>query len=158
MIKALTLTLTALVFSLVTSCNDTKKDPEKEEVTKAESITETSQENSNTIAFTDTKWQLVSLNGTDIANSKAFISFATQDNRVFGNAGCNNFTGTYKLKEDTFFKLSPLAITKKMCADMSIEKSFLNALETADNYVLNDNKLIIRKAKTAPLAVFIAVE
>ncbi|RSK39669.1 META domain-containing protein [Mangrovimonas spongiae] len=156
--KALTLTLTALVFSLVTSCNDTKKNTEKEEVTKTENITETSQEDSNTIAFTDTKWQLISLNGTDIANSNAFISFATQDNRVFGNAGCNNFTGTYKLKENTYFELSPLAVTKKMCVDMSIEESFLNALETADNYILNDNKLIIQKTKTAPLAVFIAVE
>lgn len=108
----------------------------------------------NTVGLTNTKWKLVKLMGKDINESDAFISFESKNNTVFGNAGCNNFTGTYTLKEETHFELSPLATTRKMCTNMDVETLFLEILNNVDNYVINDNKLMFHKAKTAPLAVF----
>lgn len=156
--KTLTVTLTALAFILITSCNDTKKNTENQNTANTEEIKDIVDKTSNSLEFTDVKWKLVNIMGKDVANSEAFISFATEDNRVFGNAGCNNFTGTYKLKEGMYFELSPIAATKKMCADMSVETPFLKILEKADNYSINQNKLTLQKGKTAPLAVFEAVE
>lgn len=114
--------------------------------------------NDNEIAFTDTKWKLVKLMGKDITNSEAFISFATEENRVFGHAGCNTFNGTYTIENNTQLKLSKIATTMKACPDMTVEDQFKEVLNKADNFSLNGNTMTLNKAKMAPLAVFEAVE
>jgi heat shock protein HslJ len=119
----------------------------KQIVTKNENIT-----------FTDTKWKLVKLMGKDITNSEAFISFATEENRVFGNAGCNTFSGTYNIENELQLKLSKIATTMMACPDMTVEDQFMKVLNTADNFSLNGNTMSLNKAKMAPLAVFEAVE
>ncbi|MFV0572202.1 MAG: copper resistance protein NlpE N-terminal domain-containing protein [Xanthomarina gelatinilytica] len=114
--------------------------------------------NDNEIAFTGTKWKLVKLMGKDITNSTAFISFATEENRVFGHAGCNTFNGTYTIENNTQLKLSKIATTMKACPDMTLEDQFKEVLNKADNFSLNGNTMTLNKAKMAPLAVFEAVE
>ncbi|WP_339634263.1 copper resistance protein NlpE N-terminal domain-containing protein [Bizionia echini] len=110
------------------------------------------------ITFTDTKWKLVKLMGQEITDTKAFISFSTEDNRVFGNASCNNFNGTFEIENELQIKLSKMATTMMACPDMSIEKQFLEVLEKVDNVSLNGKTMTLNKAKMAPLAVFEAVE
>ncbi|GGG35200.1 copper resistance protein NlpE N-terminal domain-containing protein [Bizionia arctica] len=110
------------------------------------------------IVFTDTKWILVKLKGKDISESEAFISFATEENRVFGHAGCNTFSGTYKIKNNTQLELSKIATTMMACPDMTIEDQFMDVLNTADNFSLNGNTMTLNKAKMAPLAVFETAE
>lgn len=110
------------------------------------------------ITFTDTKWKLVRLMGKDISDSKEFISFATEENRVFGNSGCNTFNGTYTLKNGSQISLSKVATTMMACPDMDIEKQFLEVINTTDNFSLNKNIMTLNKGKMAPLAVFEAVE
>lgn len=110
------------------------------------------------IAFTDTKWKLVKLMGKDISDSKAFISFATQENNVFGNSGCNTFNGTYTMENGSQLSLSKVATTMMACPDMDVEKQFLDVINTTDNFSLNGNTMTLNKAKMAPLAVFEAVE
>lgn len=156
--KILTLNLAIATLLLCTSCNNTPKNTTQEisaETAQTTALTETPHEG---ITFTDTKWTLVRIMDKDVADSNAFISFATDENRVFGNAGCNNFSGTYELRDGNQFSLSPLAATKKMCVDMSIEDQFLTLLGKVDNYTIKGNQLTLQKAKTAPLAVFNAVE
>ena len=140
--KTQALIIATLILAITTSCNQNQK-------------AKTVQKNAD---FTDVKWKLTSLLDKPINNSDAFISFATEDNKVFGNAGCNNFIGTYTLKKGMHFELSPLATTKKMCEDMSIEAQFLEVLEKADNYSINGNTLHLQKDQTAPLAVFELME
>ncbi|MCX7551507.1 copper resistance protein NlpE N-terminal domain-containing protein [Xanthomarina sp. F2636L] len=112
----------------------------------------------NTSEFTDTKWKLVKLMGKDITDSEAFISFATDENRVFGDAGCNTFTGSFKIENGSQLELSNVATTMKACPDMTVESQFMEVLNTADNFSLNGNTMTLNKAKMAPLAVFEAEE
>ena len=114
--------------------------------------------NNDSYTFTDVKWKLVKLMGKDISNSDAFISFATDGNRVFGDAGCNTFTGVFKVEHGSQLELSNIAVTLKACPDMTIENPFMKVLNTADNYSLNGNQMTLNKAKMAPLAVFEVIE
>lgn len=110
------------------------------------------------IAFTDTKWKLVTLFGKDIHDSKAFISFATEDNRFFGNNSCNNFNGSFEVKNGSQLKLSEAATTMMACPDMTTESQFMEVLNTADNFSLSGKRMTLNKARMAPLAVFEAEE
>ncbi|MDX1277493.1 copper resistance protein NlpE N-terminal domain-containing protein [Oceanihabitans sediminis] len=114
----------------------------------------------STYEFTDTKWRLVKLMGKDISDSEVFISFATDENKVFGFSGCNNFNGSFEVAHGSQLKLSEVATTLKSCeeANMDLEKEFMEMLNTADNFSLHGNTMTLNKAKMAPLATFEAVE
>jgi heat shock protein HslJ len=62
---------------------------------------------------------------------KQTVTF-TSDGKVFGNAGCNDFSGTYKVRS-WFITISPLATTLRACdaAVMDAEAAFLGKLQTA---------------------------
>lgn len=110
------------------------------------------------IAFTDTKWKLVKLMGKEINDSEAFISFSTEENKVFGHAGCNTFSGEYSVENGSQISLDKVAVTMMACPDMTVENQFMEALNTTDNFSLQGNTMTLNKAKMAPLAVFEAVE
>ncbi|ALJ05482.1 hypothetical protein APS56_10290 [Pseudalgibacter alginicilyticus] len=112
----------------------------------------------NSIAFTNTKWKLVKIMGQEVDNEKAFILFATEENHVFGNNSCNNFTGSFELKEGNRIVLSKLASTMMACPNMEIENQFMSILKKVDNFSLSGNQMTLNKARMAPLAVFVAVE
>ena len=62
---------------------------------------------------------------------KQIVTF-DKDGTVSGNAGCNSFSGTYKV-HSWFIKISPLATTLKLCDDakMQAEQKFLGKLQSA---------------------------
>ncbi|MCM5663730.1 copper resistance protein NlpE N-terminal domain-containing protein [Galbibacter mesophilus] len=109
--------------------------------------------------LTDKKWKLVTLMGKPISEieetaTEPFIEFSSEENRVGGNAGCNNFSGSYTLKEGNRFETSPLATTMKACMKMQVEGQLMKVLEKVDTYTIKDGKLSLTKGKMAPLAVF----
>ncbi|TYB78544.1 copper resistance protein NlpE N-terminal domain-containing protein [Bizionia myxarmorum] len=110
------------------------------------------------VKFTDTKWKLVTLMGKDIKDSEAFVSFATEENKVFGHAGCNTFNGTYKVENGSQLSLDKVSVTMMACPDMTVEDQLMDVLNTTDNFSLNGKNMTLNKAKMAPLAVFEAVE
>lgn len=110
------------------------------------------------ITFTNTKWKLVKILGKEINDSKAFISFATENNRVFGNNSCNSFSGSFEVKNGNQITLSQVATTMMACVDMTVETQFMDVLKNADNYSLNGKTMTLNKARMAPLAVFEAVD
>lgn len=66
-------------------------------------------------------------------DSAARPTIRFEDGRITGNAGCNSFSGSYKL-DGKAFRIEPnLAVTMKMCApDVSkSETEFLTMLSTA---------------------------
>ncbi|WP_452219146.1 META domain-containing protein [Lacinutrix undariae] len=72
--------------------------------------------------------------------------FSSENNTVYGNNSCNNFSGSYTL--DSFkIELAKVATTLKACPDMATEKQLMAVLEKVDNYSLKGNKM-------APLAIF----
>ncbi|MDR0834143.1 MAG: META domain-containing protein [Candidatus Symbiothrix sp.] len=111
--------------------------------------------------ITSKHWQLVELNGQPVtyaanATDKAFIKFNT-DGTVSGNAGCNQFNGSYALKEGNRIHFEQMATTMKMCLNMDTETKLLKALEIADNYNVTASTLILNRARMAPLAKFEAL-
>jgi heat shock protein HslJ len=51
-------------------------------------------------------------------------------------------------------KFSKMAATMMACPDMEVEREFLQVLETADNYNLIGDTLVLNRARMAPLARF----
>ncbi|MCG2460156.1 copper resistance protein NlpE N-terminal domain-containing protein [Flavobacteriaceae bacterium F89] len=106
------------------------------------------------IKITGTRWKLTELRGQKVNHSSAFIVFSTENNRVYGNSGCNNFSGSFELKKGNQIGLSQLASTRMACPDMDSEQAFLSAMGMVDNYSISGGTLLMNKARMAPLARF----
>ncbi|RPD93294.1 META domain-containing protein [Aureibaculum marinum] len=110
--------------------------------------------------LTDRHWNLIELNGKKIEyNKKAgnqpyIILRPDEENKVYGNAGCNRFFGSFELKEGNGITFSQMGATKMYCSSMEIEDQFLKVLNTADNYSINGDTMTLNKARMAPLAKF----
>jgi len=100
------------------------------------------------------RWRLVELNGKPVNKKDAFITFDANSNKVSGNFGCNNFTGTFNLRTGNRIEFSQTVNTLKMCLDMEVEDGFKKALNMADNYNVSENRLGLNRARMAPLARF----
>lgn len=111
--------------------------------------------------ITDKYWRLIELGGKpiDIKNptTEPHIYLNSADNSLEGSGGCNTFSATFELIAGSRIKISGIISTKMRCEDIEIEKEFFNVLESADNYQLSPDMLILNKAKMAPLAKFEAV-
>jgi heat shock protein HslJ len=80
-----------------------------------------------------------------------------KDGNLSGNAGCNNFTGTYQLDGDQI-TIGPLANTMMMCEDpqgvMDQEAQYLAALQSAGTYLIEGNVLELRTKDDALAGLF----
>ncbi len=105
--------------------------------------------------FTGIDWQLTELLSDTLANdTRVFVHFAA-DGKVYGNSGCNQFSGSWGL-DNQRLRLGQMASTMRACPEpqMQLEQVFLAQLALADNYTLADNTLSLNKARMAPLARF----
>lgn len=104
-------------------------------------------------------WKLVELYGDPVVVDSTFrkephIIFKAQDNRMIGSGGCNNITGSYELGENGRIAIPQPIATRMACPNMEVENKFLQALQVADNYIVNGDTLVLNKARMAPLARF----
>jgi heat shock protein HslJ len=124
---------------------------------QANRITSEKSTSNETAGITNQHWKLVELYGNPIkfpeSATVAFI-FMNSDGTASGNLGCNSFTGSFTLREGNRIAFSQLVNTQKMCLDMSIETEMIRVLQSADNYNLNGKRLILNRARMAPLARF----
>lgn len=74
-------------------------------------------------------WQLIQLNNVGKDYGKASIKFDITENRVSGNAGCNNFFGSYNV-EGEYISFTQMGATKMLCDEESnqTEHEFLKIL------------------------------
>ena len=108
-------------------------------------------------------WKLTSIMGKHVGQPSAtgkemYITLNKEGNTVMGNGGCNSFQGKYELKEGGGIHFTGLIATLMACPSMEDESSFINAMETADNYTINNNILQLNKARMAPLLTFEAIK
>jgi heat shock protein HslJ len=79
------------------------------------------------------------------------------DGMLSGNAGCNDYTASYKT-DGRKISIGPAATTRKMCAEppnvMEQEMQYLQALETAATYRIDGSKMEFRTADGALAATF----
>ncbi|KYP14267.1 copper resistance protein NlpE N-terminal domain-containing protein [Flavihumibacter sp. CACIAM 22H1] len=112
--------------------------------------------------LTEKYWKLVELNGQPVSlpagsQKEPHMILHTAGNRITAQGGCNSFMGSFELKEGNRIRFSKMAGTLMACPDMDIEARFTKVLEMADNYNLDGDKLVLNKARMAPLARFEAV-
>ena len=70
--------------------------------------------------------------------AKPSISFNSADKKVMGLTGCNNFNGSFTLDGNKINISDALALTRKMCADMTGEQTFLETLKKINSYSVTD--------------------
>ncbi|MGE0018547.1 MAG: copper resistance protein NlpE N-terminal domain-containing protein [Draconibacterium sp.] len=104
-------------------------------------------------------WRLVELRGKKIEKAgnspkEAFLFINTDGKSIYGNAGCNSVHGGIEIGEMNRIKFLKMASTMMACPDMEAEREFLQVLETADNYNLIGDTLVLNRARMAPLARF----
>ena len=97
---------------------------------------------SNNQVLKNTKWELKSLNKKDIKKVEkvAIINFE-KENKVFGNLGCNSFFGKVDIKPNNI-NISKVGSTMMMCSDMSVERDYMEVLNTVTTYKIDGNSLI----------------
>lgn len=112
--------------------------------------------------ITNKYWKLKTIEGQNVEMTDNQVKeqyFILRGNNVVnGFAGCNNFSGSYKIEAGNRIRFDKMAVTMKMCTDDKImEPQFLKVFETADNYTINGDQLMLNVGRRAPLAVFEAV-
>ena len=105
------------------------------------------------------KWKLVEINGKPVLNTSDsgkdyFIQLQQEETRLNGYAGCNNFFGSYELKEGNRVTFSKMGSTMMACPNMATEQELFKVLETVDNYTTDGKSLQLNKARMAPMARF----
>jgi heat shock protein HslJ len=110
--------------------------------------------------LTGKRWKLTEIMGNPVTETEgtkpAYITFNIEDDKVYGNSGCNSFSGTYRLKPENKLTFSTMISTRMMCIDMEIENKMNKIFPAIDNYVINGNKLSLNGIEANPLACFIA--
>jgi len=89
-------------------------------------------------------WQVEAIGeGPAVQGVQSTVQFEATG-EVHGLGGCNRFSGTYRLADDTL-RIGPLAATKMACADavMAHEAQFFAALEDAERFELTDGRLLL---------------
>jgi heat shock protein HslJ len=109
----------------------------------------------------DTRWELFSLMGKEIAATdsiigrKAFIIF-NKDGSANGNGGCNSFSGSYLLTDSSQLKFGPIVSTKIFCNNAKDENLFFDLLSKTDNFLIEKDTLYLRNKSLDSIAKFIA--
>jgi heat shock protein HslJ len=115
---------------------------------------------SNDDVITEKYWKLVELNGHPVTPgpNDTYITLKLDGQRVIGSGGCNRLAGTYTLGAMNRLRFSQIVSTEMACMEgMETETHFLDVLNRVDSYDVKGDKLVLNKARMAPLARFEAV-
>ena len=105
--------------------------------------------------LTGRTWVLATLAGKPpVSGTELTIEF-TAKRRASGSAGCNRYTGTYKVSGSAI-RISRMATTQRACAEPieRQETAFLNALSRARSFVVNGATLTLKSVGGQGLATF----
>jgi heat shock protein HslJ len=98
--------------------------------------------------LTNTRWKMVKIAGLETfprLEKDAFIQFDASNSRYHGNAGCNNFNGSYK-PDGNKISLGAAAMTKMYCGGdgMKVEDMFTKIMHTVDSYQIKGDHLVLK--------------
>jgi len=69
---------------------------------------------------------------------KPTIIFSGAELRASGNAGCNMFMGSYTTSGNTLAFGENMALTRKMCQDMTGEQTFMETLKKVNAFAISE--------------------
>jgi len=114
------------------------------------------------VTLSSTPWRLQSFNNgkggmeSNLATEKITAIFG-EDGKVAGNAGCNNYSGSYKVDGENI-TIGPLAATRKMCAEpegvMETESAFLDNMSNAATFSIENESLTLFDQAGKKLLIF----
>ena len=103
----------------------------------------------------DAKYEVVSLQKTDLNEHKITINLDVKENSINGNASCNDYRFEFKMKGEEI-NMKPGIATKMYCEDkMETENSFMKLMsqvkyiaQSDENlYLINSENQLLIKAK-----------
>lgn len=100
-------------------------------------------------------WVLVAYgdptNPTIVPVNTAVTAEFSQDSKMFGNAGCNQYQTVFKATPQGEFSVEPPATTRMMCPEnlMEIEQAYLQALEASEGFDFSPEGRLVINYKTA---------
>jgi heat shock protein HslJ len=134
------------MFLLLTACAGPPKPPSQEQAAVR-----------GPAPITDRDWALVAL-GTQPApagggHQPATLRLEASPSRAVGFAGCNRFSASYTLADDSL-RFGPAVATKMACAEGDeLERGYLSALPIVTTFEATDSALIL-KGPDGPVARF----
>lgn len=88
------------------------------------------------------EWQL---SGEKVGDSRT-PTLRIENDRLSGNAGCNNYFSQIQLDEATgSFDTKNIGATKMACPNMDVEQNFFKMLNEANKYISDGNTLELYK-------------
>lgn len=100
------------------------------------------------VAALNGEWTIVKVEGKTITKEDCenvpFLGFETAKKNLYGNTGCNMFTGSLAgdLKNGKI-DFSQTGTTQMLCADMKVEGMVLEALKKSKKYTINNNEMTL---------------
>jgi heat shock protein HslJ len=103
-------------------------------------------------------WILDSLNGAEPVPNTTITAEFTEDGKVGGSAGCNRYSGQYKLSGSNIEFTQPMASTMMACeqAIMDQESAYFQTLSATNSFAINGDQLTLNNAEGQALATFTA--
>ncbi|WP_143186095.1 META domain-containing protein [Algoriphagus halophilus] len=92
----------------------------------------------------DGEWEANYIMGTPkgmqelFPNGNPTVTFQTAENSISGFAGCNIFNGSFSTDGNKITIPENLAVTRKMCPDISGENTFLESLHKVNSYSVTE--------------------
>ena len=97
------------------------------------------------------EWKLSELNGKPIVLDTTFRKYPhlifQKDNHISGSLGCNGFGGNIKIEADNAITISDIVATEMACPNLKVEQVFLDVLNNAKSYSLENNVLLLSNSK-----------
>ena len=96
------------------------------------------------------EWDLAEINGQKIELAEGittpFIGFNQQEDRIYGNAGCNSFFGEMIIDSTNVdaLRFDHLGSTRMMCPNMELEDTFLMTLGQVSGIEYNAEELQLK--------------
>ena len=83
------------------------------------------------------------LNGKDISSEGITLNFNSEEGRVYGSSGCNNYNGSFSF-EGNKISFGPIASTKRMCLVMASENELFELLGKTLTFSIENGSLELK--------------
>ncbi len=102
-------------------------------------------------------WTAVEVKGKKLTRmtQSPVVTFDIPNNKVMGNDGCNDFSGTIGEVDDKILDLGELALTQKSCRDMDTATDFNEALAACATYEVTEKTLTMYDPEGNKMATLI---
>lgn len=102
------------------------------------------------------EWRLLELNEKAITLDSTFQQYPRlifhKENTISGSLGCNRFGGKIEFETINTIKISDITATQMACPNLEVEQGFLDALNNAKSYAVENNVLMLSNKKKGVIA------